>query len=414
MTDTTNVPALKTAPLIPLELVEWKVDSKPIERDGQVPKARFVPYIDARDVARLLDEWVGPANWSDAQHGGAYDEASVAGDAGMWCSIAVWDPRSGEWLVKTDFGRPSNVESGKGLVSDAFKRCACVKWGCGRNVYDLPNVWAPVRVTTKTGKDGKDAKQAWPIAATLPSILEQLHAMGFEASGGRVIVVDESVQVHDDETVSPHADRAPSSGSRSPAQSRNRTRSSRVPDDPAKAKGKGTEPRTLKDHRAQLEERLNGLEPDAHRATCLATFVKAFGAPGDVKAGDIQRARLLVDGFERSQPTAAPRPPREDPPADTPATEEDAAGEPPKQSEADRVHVHHLGKVALDVAALDARELDADLEACGVTPADQPTNLADAYELLKEKYAEVLDSKYPAGATDDEYAAWWFGEPDEE
>lgn len=159
-----------SAPSVPLDKIEWRVDGKPTQ--GQNPRCRFVPYIDARTAAALLDEWVGPENWSDE-----YQPVSgVDGKPAMWCVLSV---RFGDdWVSKRDVGVASNFEAMKGLVSDAFKRAACVKWGVGRNVYDLPTIWAPCRVDQQG--------RAWPNEQSLPSILKELKAEGYEASGGTV------------------------------------------------------------------------------------------------------------------------------------------------------------------------------------------------------------------------------------
>lgn len=164
---------LTQAPDAPLSAVEWRVDGKP-----SGAKARFVPYLNAPTVARLLDQWVGAANWKD-------DYEPAAGK-GLWAvvSIRVED----EWVPKKDIGVPSNFEGEKGQVSDAFKRAACLKWGVGRNVYDLPTLWAPCRVDQKGN--------AWPTDDTLPHITKQLKALGIEANGGTVAAY------HDDETPS--------------------------------------------------------------------------------------------------------------------------------------------------------------------------------------------------------------------
>lgn len=156
-----------SAPPVKLADVEWRVDSKP--RDGQ---ARFVPYVDAATTARLLDEWVGPENWSDR-----YEVANLGGKESLWCHLSV--RLNDDWVTKTDVGVPSNMEGQKGMVSDAFKRAACLKWGVARNVYELPTMWAPCR---------EDARgNAWPNDQTLPTILRKLKAQGFtDAEGGRV------------------------------------------------------------------------------------------------------------------------------------------------------------------------------------------------------------------------------------
>lgn len=175
---------MKPAPSVPLSDVEWRVDSKP--KDG---KARFVPHINARIAAALMDEWVGPENWKDA-----YRVATIAGKEAVVAEVSVYvggsEPStqsapgievtsfggSGQWVTKTDVGVASQTEPQKGAVSDAFKRVVSVKWGAGRNVYDLPTLWAPCREWNE---------KAYPNDQTQPSILAQLKARGFDATGVR-------------------------------------------------------------------------------------------------------------------------------------------------------------------------------------------------------------------------------------
>lgn len=160
---------LTVAPPAPLELIEWRVDSGPTDPKVKFSRCRYVPYVNARIVQKLLDEWVGPLGWSDT-----YEPATLGGQAGLWCHLTI------HGVTKTDFGVPSNMESGKGLVSDAFKRAACLKWGVAGNVYDLPTLWGPCKVSTD--KNGKAV--AWFDPEKTPAdLLRQLKGLGFDASG---------------------------------------------------------------------------------------------------------------------------------------------------------------------------------------------------------------------------------------
>lgn len=134
------------APDVSLDDVEWRVQGNDVrEFDGQ-SKALFLAYFDARIAARLMDEWVGPENWKDD-----YESGVIGGKEAMWCSVSV---RVGdEWVTKRDIGTAPNFEAQKGIVSDAFKR-AVTKWGPGRNIYDLPRLWA----TCKVGRNGTPYK----------------------------------------------------------------------------------------------------------------------------------------------------------------------------------------------------------------------------------------------------------------
>lgn len=165
---------LPPPPDVPLDLVEWRVDGKPTVGDN--PRARFVPYIGAATIAGLLDQWVGPDGWSDA-----YQAGTVGGHEAMWCTVSIRSP-AGDWVSKTDIGTVSQFEPQKGAVSDSFKRAACLKWGVGRNVYQLPTLWAPCRVQRKQNGD-----VAWPCDATLPALLADLKRLGYgQVEGGRL------------------------------------------------------------------------------------------------------------------------------------------------------------------------------------------------------------------------------------
>lgn len=87
-----------------------------------------VGYIDARDVAERLDAVAGPDNWSDSF-------LVVQSEQKNWvveCRLTV------AGVTKTDVGEG---DAAKDAYSDALKRAA-VKFGLGRFLYDLPQVWA--------------------------------------------------------------------------------------------------------------------------------------------------------------------------------------------------------------------------------------------------------------------------------
>jgi len=112
----------------PPQAIHWRAQT--LTRDKT--KALALAYLDARDVMDRLDAAVGPANWTDY-----YDE-SASGRVLCKLSIQI----DGQWITKSDGAGNTAVEGEKGGISDAFKRAA-VKWGIGRYLYDLGNVWAP-------------------------------------------------------------------------------------------------------------------------------------------------------------------------------------------------------------------------------------------------------------------------------
>ena len=95
-------------------------------------KALALAYIDARAVMDRLDQVMGAANWQDSYRAGA------AG--GVLCRLEL--RIDGEWIAKEDGADNSDIEAVKGGISDALRR-AGVKWGIGRYLYNLPNIWHP-------------------------------------------------------------------------------------------------------------------------------------------------------------------------------------------------------------------------------------------------------------------------------
>lgn len=118
------------APFIP-EAIHWRAQT--LTKDGS--KALALAYLNARDVMDRLDGVCGAAGWQDSYHETATGR--------VICSLSI--NIGGVWITKSDGAGNTAVEAEKGGISDAFKRAA-VKWGVGRYLYDLANVWAPCEV----------------------------------------------------------------------------------------------------------------------------------------------------------------------------------------------------------------------------------------------------------------------------
>ena len=88
-------------------------------------------YKTARTDANLLDETVGPENWSN--------DFKVV-DGVLYGEISIYDEQLDRWVSKWDAGTESQTEAEKGRASDAFKR-AGFKWGIGRELYTSPFIW---------------------------------------------------------------------------------------------------------------------------------------------------------------------------------------------------------------------------------------------------------------------------------
>ena len=83
--------------------------------------AQLLLYKTARTDAAILDETFGQFNWQCS-----YSE--IKGN--LFCTISVRDPKTNEWVSKSDCGAESNIEKEKGEASDAFKRSG-FRWGIG-------------------------------------------------------------------------------------------------------------------------------------------------------------------------------------------------------------------------------------------------------------------------------------------
>lgn len=105
-------------------------------------------YKDARCDQNILDETVGPMNWT-RRH--CRDNAN--------CIVSLWDEGKGQWVDKEDTGTESNTEKEKGLASDSFKR-ACFNWGIGRELYTAPFIWVKAEDCTSLKQNG----QKWQCA----------------------------------------------------------------------------------------------------------------------------------------------------------------------------------------------------------------------------------------------------------
>jgi len=90
-------------------------------------------YKDARADMDLLDETVGPMNWTRKHE--------LIGD-NLYCTVSIYDEDKQTWISKQDVGVESYSESVKGQASDSFKR-ACVCFGIGRELYSAPFIWIP-------------------------------------------------------------------------------------------------------------------------------------------------------------------------------------------------------------------------------------------------------------------------------
>lgn len=114
-----------------LDAHDIEVKVKQVKENGAV----LLLYKTARTDMDILDETVGPENWT-------CDYKEIKGN--LYCGIGI--TIDGRTVWKWDCGIESREDSEgnqkKGEASDAFKR-AGFKWGIGRELYTSPFIWVP-------------------------------------------------------------------------------------------------------------------------------------------------------------------------------------------------------------------------------------------------------------------------------
>jgi len=132
--------------------ISWRVGATTKDKKKGIALA----YIDARDAMERLDECLGVANWQSKY---------PWSDGGrIVCEIGVKIDQ--EWVWKANGAGSTQVEADKGAFSDSFKR-ACVLWGIGQYLYDVPNIWMPLNeykaFTDDTKKELTKRLAAWQV-----------------------------------------------------------------------------------------------------------------------------------------------------------------------------------------------------------------------------------------------------------
>ena len=101
---------------------QWRVQSYSKNK----PSATVMAYIDARDAMEVLDTY--------CLYGWQREHYLI--DKKVYCKVGINMP-DGSIQWRSDCGTESNQDAEKGQASDSFKR-ACVNFGIGRFLYDLP------------------------------------------------------------------------------------------------------------------------------------------------------------------------------------------------------------------------------------------------------------------------------------
>lgn len=143
--------------------IEWRAQM--FSNYGGNVSVLVLPYIEARAAMKRLDDVLG-TNWKDEYH-----EITIKGQQAFQCALSI--KIGDEWITRTDGAEASAIESVKGGYSNAFKR-ACVKFGIGRFLYDLPEVWLPLlQKGSVYVKDKKSNCSGYVNPPTLAELLSQ-------------------------------------------------------------------------------------------------------------------------------------------------------------------------------------------------------------------------------------------------
>ena len=120
--------------------IEWRV----LHTTKDKTKGQVAAYVDSRAIQDRLDAVLGRENWQNHfRTVQGKDNASTT----QVCELSVYYPDRNEWITKSNGAGNTDIEPVKGGLSNAFKRAASM-WGIGRYLYDLKNIWIPL-------KDGK-------------------------------------------------------------------------------------------------------------------------------------------------------------------------------------------------------------------------------------------------------------------
>lgn len=120
-------------------VVKWRVQGKPIERNGKY-YGRAVCYVDARIVIDRLNEVLG-FDWET--------QTIETGKGRTLCRLGITINGVTRW--RDDGAGDTDIEGEKGSISDALKRAA-VRFGIGAYLYALPSPRVEVDAREKDGR----------------------------------------------------------------------------------------------------------------------------------------------------------------------------------------------------------------------------------------------------------------------
>lgn len=131
----------------PAAEIEWRMAQAGKKTNGE-PWGKVLAYVTNRAIMRRLDEVFTPFGWRNEFKREQIKHGEVAVTVCL-CGISVRDGISGDWVTKWDGAEPTDIETGKGAISDAMKRAA-VQWGIGRYLYNLTEGWRRSPMTGRT------------------------------------------------------------------------------------------------------------------------------------------------------------------------------------------------------------------------------------------------------------------------
>ncbi len=139
--------------------IEWRVSHSGITNGKKW--AKVLAYVTNRAIQNRLDAVFGPGGWKNE-----FNELQ----GGILCTISCYI--NGQWISKTDGSEKTDIESFKGGLSSAMKRCGS-QWGIGRYLYNLESVLVEVFAQKKPGSiyinDKKNHVQGYWFPPKLPN-----------------------------------------------------------------------------------------------------------------------------------------------------------------------------------------------------------------------------------------------------
>lgn len=117
--------------------LEWRIQSTGLKKDGK-PYSRVLVYVTNRAIMDRLDSVLGAENWQNEFK--PWKDGALCG-LSLHLKIEQGTVYDYQWVTKWDGADDTDIESTKGGISSAMKRCA-VQWGVGRYLYHVGDSFA--------------------------------------------------------------------------------------------------------------------------------------------------------------------------------------------------------------------------------------------------------------------------------